>query len=291
MDAGLIVNPVAGKRAQNSVGLIQELLGHQAVVTTCISGKPGESESFARDLAGSDLLVIAGGDGTINEVINGLMTDTASIPEKRLPRLGIVPIGTANVLAHELGIPASITDAVRVIFSGSCKNISLGRINGKYFSLMAGIGFDGETVRGVKMKMKRVFGKGAYLLSGVARLIGYTHPAIEMKTENGTVCGTTAIIGNARSYGGAYQVTPLATLTEPLLDLCLFQGRRRMDILRYVLGIIRKKHLGYHDVHYEKFSAMEISSPGTVPIQVDGDYFGTLPARIEVARRTVNIFC
>ncbi len=290
MEAGLVVNPVAGKRAGRSIDRIESLLSKKVSLKTLVTQNRGDAASFARELSGADLVIVAGGDGTVNEVINGLLL-SGDLKSSKRPSLAIIPLGTANVLATELSIPFGIEDSVGLALTGSPKKISLGRINGRYFSLMAGIGFDGETVLRVSSLIKKISGKGAYILSGIIRLLRYNPPIINVKTDSINISGTTAVIGNASCYGGTSQVTPEARITEPLLDLCLFKGERRMDMLRYVFGVLTKRHLNYKDVYYEKCSHIQISSNETVHIQIDGDYFGTLPVNIDAIHNALSIVC
>jgi YegS/Rv2252/BmrU family lipid kinase len=289
LDASLVVNPVAGHKAFRSIKRIEELLKNEVSLTTFITRKPGDAAAFARDHSDTGLILVAGGDGTFNEVINGLLKSERRLPADKCAALALIPAGTANVLAKELGIPEDIEQAVRLALTGSPKKISLGRINNRYFSLMAGIGFDGRTVFGVNDTVKRFTGKGAYILSGIIALTGYKPPIIRFKTEKNELTGSMAVIGNSSFYGGYFRVTPEASPTEPLLDLCIFKGKRRIDVLRYVGGVITDRHLGFHDVRYEKCMGIEAESDDTVHIQVDGDYMGTLPATINAVPDAVRL--
>ncbi len=289
MDVSLVINPIAGNRAFRPLKKIEAILKGRVSFTTFVTEKKGDAADFAEKLSGTDLVLVAGGDGTFNEVINGLLMPGSALLVQERPPLAFIPCGTANVLAKELGIPQNIEKAVHLALSGRPRKISLGRINNRYFSLMAGVGFDGMTVFSVKNSIKKFFGKGAYFLSGLQTLMKYNPPLIEIKTSEGTLSGYTLVVGKARCYGGGFQVTPKADLGEPFLDLCIFRGRTRKDLFRFVRGIINKNHLGFNDVFYGKYSEMEISSQGQVHVQIDGDYFGTLPARIDVVRDAVSI--
>ena len=288
MNASLVVNPVAGNRAHRSAERIETLLRKKVFLQSFITRKKGDAFSFAKGLKDTDRIIVAGGDGTVNEVINGLLSsgrdETRNIP------LAIVPSGTANVMAVELGIPKDIERAVDLSMSGTARKISLGRINGKYFSLMAGIGFDGETVLGVKNNLlKRISGKGAYVVSGIRTLSKYPPSLIRLKTPEGEFTGYTAVISNVRSYGGAFHIAPQASVTEPLLDICMFKGRTWKDLLRFIYGIIRGKHLKYSDVVYIKSTEIEVFSEGEVHVQVDGDYYGKLPVKIDIVRDALSL--
>ena len=157
--------------------------------------------------------------------------------------------------------------------------------------LMAGIGFDGETVFGVKSSLKKISGKFAYVISGIQTLIRFNLPLINIKTSGAEMKGHTAVISNVRCYGGHQYVTPEASITEPVLDICMFKGKTRTGFLRFVIDVLRGKHLKLPEVEYGKFEEFDITSDRTVHVQIDGDYFGTLPVKIEVVRDAVSLIC
>ena len=295
MNVNLIVNPIAGNKALRSIKNIEDLLNKKASLTTFITQKKGDAELFAKQISSqfsvpsSQLIIVAGGDGTFNEVINGILSSKESAAKKKIVTLAFIPLGTTNVLAKELNIPENVGKAVHLALTGTAKKISLGRINGRYFALMAGIGFDGEAVLRAKDSIKKISGKEAYIFSGINALIKYNPSLIEVKTSEGTFTGYTAVVGKAKCYGGNFHVTPQASLTEPLLDLCLFKGKTRKDLVRFIIGVIRERHLNFNDVFYGKFSEMEITSNEEVHVQIDGDYFGTLPAKIDVVKDAISL--
>ena len=295
MNVNLIVNPIAGNKALRSIKNIEDLLNKKASLTTFITQKKGDAELFAKQISSqfsvpsSQLIIVAGGDGTFNEVINGILSSKESAAKKKTVPLAFIPLGTTNVLAKELNIPENVEKAVHLALTGAAKKISLGRINGRYFALMAGIGFDGEAVLRAKDSMKKISGKEAYIFSGINALIKYKPSLIEVKTSEGTFTGYTAVVGKAKCYGGNFHVTPQASLTEPLLDLCLFKGKTRKDLVRFIIGVIRERHLNFNDVFYGKFSELEITSNEEVHVQIDGDYFGTLPAKIDVVKDAISL--
>jgi YegS/Rv2252/BmrU family lipid kinase len=287
LNASLVVNPVAGGNDSGHINNIEILLKDKVSVSTYVTRKKGDAFSYAKTVSDTDLLIIAGGDGTINEVINGIMSSENN-GQRNIP-LAIIPLGTANVLAKELGIPEDIHKAVNRALTGESHKISLGRINGRFFSLMAGIGFDGEAVLGVRNDIiKKISGKAAYVVSGMKVLGTYNPPLITIKTGEDELSGYTALVGNAHYYGGHFSVTPKSSVTEPILDICLFKGKTKTDMVRLIMGVIRKKHLDYDDVSYIKAREVEVTSDSTVHIQVDGDYFGTLPVRIDVVKDALS---
>ena len=288
MNVSLVVNPAAGSSSFRSLDRIKSLLQKKSSLSTFITKKQGDAFEFAKGLKKTDRIVVAGGDGTINEVINGLLS--SEDPKTREIPISIIPTGTANVLAKELGIPEDIDGAVHRLISGSARKISLGRINGRYFSLMTGIGFDGETVLGVKNDfIKKISGKLAHVVSGLKVLINYSPASIKIITPEKEIHGYFAVIGNAKCYGGFYYVTPDASVTENILDLCVVKGRTRLDLLRFIIGVLRQKHIGTRDVEYVKASELEVTSDSRVHLQIDGEYFGTLPVKIGVVRDAISI--
>jgi len=286
LKANLIVNPIAGNRAYRSIKKIEALLRQKVSFTTQVTRKKGDAFAFARDITETDLVIVASGDGTFNEVINGMLS---SKPEATSYPLALIPLGTSNVLAKELNIPGDIEKAVHLSLTGTPKKISLGRINGHYFSLMAGIGFDGETVLKANDIIKKMWGKGAYIFSGILVLKGYSPPLIQVKTPDGILTGYTAVVGKASYYGGPFQVTPGADITKPLLDLCLLKSKTKKSLLKFISGVITKRHMDLKDVIYRKFSKLEITSKDPVHVQIDGDYFGTLPVKIDAVQDVISI--
>ncbi len=288
MNVSLIVNPVAGNTAFKFINKIETLLIKKVSLTTFITQKRGDAFTYAKGVSNTDLLIIASGDGTINEVINGILN--SDNPEQNKIPLALIPLGITNVLAKEVSIPEDIEKAIDLALTGIARKISLGRINGRYFSLMAGIGFDGETVLGVKNNLiKKISGKSAYIISGIKVFKRYNPSLIKIKTPKGELTGYTTVIGNARCYGGYFYVTPQASINEPILDICVFRGRTRKDLFRFICGVIRKAHLNFGDVSYTKASEIEVTSDNKVHVQIDGDYFGTLPAKIDVVKDAVSL--
>lgn len=279
----LIANPAAKRASTRRIERAAELLrAAEYNVTVRLTKKRGDAEDFARIAArdGVPLVIAAGGDGTFNEVINGIAkTDT---------RMAILPMGTTNVLAKELGVPEEVEAAVKVALTGTARPVSLGGITfsrlpspvTRYFCLMAGVGFDGETVYSVNPALKRLSGKGAYILSGLKTLIGYFPGELTFTVDGKTCTGYSAIIGKASKYGGNFRITPDAKLMNAELYVFIMHGKRRVDLLRYAFGIVMGRHLGFEDVTYVK--AISVRVDGKARVQIDGDYAGATPASITV---------
>lgn len=258
----------------------------------------GEAEILAREFAHNKnfpplhpftpihrYIIAAGGDGTFNEVINGLaLTET---------KMGILPMGTTNVLAKELGIEEDTEGAITRIIKGREHVLSLGLITlqsppiSRYFCLMAGVGFDAEAVYGCNDALKRFLGKGAYILSGLKTLFRFAPEPLTFSFNSLSVKGYSAIIGKASKYGGHFKITPDASLFNPDLYIYLMHCRKRIDILRYSLAIMSGKHLKLRDITYSR--AEEITIDGRAKVQIDGDFIGYTPATIRVISDALRI--
>ena len=233
-------------------------------------------------------IIAAGGDGTINEVINGMVK--SDIP------LAILPLGTTNVLAKELGIPEHITKAIETAVSRKPRTVSLGRIElnsgtdsaySRYFCLMAGIGFDGKTVHDMNTAVKKKSGKAAYIFSGIKNLLSYSPNQLFYYIDGKEFTGFSSITGKASKYGGNFKITPDASLSDPILYTCIFQGNKRSDLLRYVFKVVTGRLFDEKDIVYLKSASVEVL--GTAHIQIDGDYFGVTPAKIAVEKDALQI--
>ncbi|MEW6002012.1 MAG: diacylglycerol kinase family protein [Nitrospirota bacterium] len=297
----LINNPTAKKSSDKKILKASRFLKSRGIeVEVFFTEYKGHAEDLAKEALkkSPSLIIAAGGDGTFNEVINGIVW--SEIP------MAILPLGTTNVLAKELGIPENLEGALETALSRTPKSVSLGRITcclksdvgrnqptrdsqpiARYFCLMAGIGFDGEAVFGINENLKKVSGKGAYIYSGLETLIRFNPLELTFSINGKAYSGYSAVIGKSAKYGGNFKIAPDAKLTDPVLYVCIFRGNKRSDIIRYVLGILMGIHLRFRDVVYLKAKAIE--TRGDAHIQIDGDYFGKTPAQVEVVSNAVRL--
>jgi YegS/Rv2252/BmrU family lipid kinase len=220
------------------------------------------------------LVIVAGGDGTVNAVVNALTPGRAT--------LAVLPVGTANVLALELGI-TSLADGIRRIARGMTRPLAVGLVEGedgfsRRFLLMAGIGLDGEVVRGVRMGEKRLFKKGAYLLSALRCLLAWQGGRFPLLADGRTVECHSVIICNAARYGGNRILMPGADISEAVLDLFCITTESRWSYLRLFTSLLAGRPCRAGDV--TRLRATQIEVGGDRAIQLDGDYFGPAPVRV-----------
>ena len=293
----LIVNPTAGRRRRGLVDAVAARVRQEGwsvdVVETTAAGD-ARRLAEACDASRYSVIAVAGGDGTINEVVNGLAgrgDDT--------PAVGIVPLGTANVLAHELGLGFSAAAVARTMTAGRALLVQPGEaVNGagaRCFSLMAGAGFDAKVVAGVSAPLKRRLGRAAYVWRSLVEARRYRPVRYEVKIDGVRHEASSVIVTRSRHYAGPYVVAPKATLGEPLLHVCLFERWGRAHTLRFGLALLLgrlPKAGGYRVVSGRdvKLSVLhDAGETGRQPVQIDGDDALTLPVSIGVASGAVRL--
>jgi len=272
--AVIVFNPFSGRYSPRRLKELESIIIKKGFRVESVLNSYNEVKGIIS--MSPSLIIIAGGDGTINEVIN--WTSESPIP------LAIIPFGTTNVIAQELSIPSDIKASVEIALSGRVHNIALGRIHysGKrrYFVMSLGIGFDGETVKNLNIKLKRLIGKGAYIISAIKTLAHWRPQALNIKTNKTSTIGYSVIVSNISRYAGNIAIAPDADIETPLLYLFLMKGKRKTDILRYLVSGLLGRHLRLKDILYMPIEWVEVD--GTAHIQVDGEYIGTTPAMIDI---------
>ncbi|PGH54418.1 lipid kinase [Azospirillum palustre] len=282
----MIHNPTAGgRRARRLRAVVARLEAHGIGVTVRPTGRRGDAEEFARaaDPADVDAVVAAGGDGTINEVINGLAAHAEA--GRPLP-LGIVPMGTANVLAAELGLTMDAERIATAIAGGRLTMIWPAQANGRVFSLMAGVGLDARVVERVDPRVKRLIGKGAYVAETLVQLATRPDHRYRVTLDDGEAQElASVIVAKGHFYGGRFICAPDARLTEPELHVCLFPRGGRLNALRYVWGVTAGRLSRFPDYRVVTARRVRIEGPAgdglfADAVQGDGDVLARLPVEI-----------
>ncbi len=293
----LIRNPTAGRRRSRLVAAVVSLVQAEGwtvdQIDTCAVGD-ARRLAEACDAQRYSIIAVAGGDGTINEVVNGLARRCNGSPA-----LAIVPLGTANVLAHELGLRASAAAVANTMIAGRELLVHPGEVacddGTRCFSLMAGAGFDAKVVAGVSARLKRRFGRAAYLWRSLVETRRYRPVRYAAEVDGKRYEAASVIVSRARLYAGPYLLAPQATLDEPLLHVCLFERWGRSHTLRFGLALLLgrlPRAVGYrvvagHDVRISVLS--DAGERRLQPVQIDGDDALTLPVSIALARGAVRL--
>jgi YegS/Rv2252/BmrU family lipid kinase len=238
---------------------------------------PGDAARRARGAeAGLDRLVVAGGDGTLNEVLNGLPDPS------RLP-LSLLPLGTANLLARELGLPRRPRALAEIVDSGRVRRLDLGRIGSRLFLALVSCGFDAMVVHAIQRGRRGRLGYRGYLAPILRTLRDYRPPALEVTLDGSeTVAASLAVVSHVRNYGGLFSVTDRARPDSGVFDVCLFPHAARRDLVRYALAGLARRMTALADVVYRRARHVRLAASEPVPIEVDGDAWGTTPAEIEL---------
>jgi YegS/Rv2252/BmrU family lipid kinase len=271
----VILNPAArGERAQRLRARI-EAFGEGAVLqaTTCC----GEAESLARAAVqdGFDTIVAAGGDGTVNEVVNGIAgTDVM---------LGLLPLGTMNVFATELGLPVNDLEACWQIVQGNAtRRVDLPSANGKHFVQLAGVGFDAQVVQETSQAFKRSFGPLSYIVNA-AQIAARTPPQLRIESENAvSEEGSFVLVGNGRLYGGPFPFFKQAIIDDGLFDVLVFKRLNYLEIVRYMQDVIFSSQITSPEVEYFQTTSLRVSSETPVPVEVDGELIGHCPVEFQM---------
>lgn len=285
----IIYNPTAGDRRRRKLDVALATLRSRGLsVELAETTGPGDSEVMARDASdGVSMVVVAGGDGTINGAINGLMAQAAA--GRSVPPFGVLPLGTANVLAGELGLPAQPEAAALVLAAGQRARINLGRANGRYFSTMAGVGFDARVVERIDPAIKRRLGKAAYVLEALREWLALTPARFQVTADSRSLDASAVVIASGHFYAGRFVLAPKASLVGRELQACVFQGSGRWAVIRYLaampLGLLPRL------ADYKVIPAATVTVTGVdgAPVQSDGDILAHLPLRAEIAPRALEV--
>jgi diacylglycerol kinase (ATP) len=283
----VIYNPAAGKaRVKRLAEIVARLRALGCVVTERRTTQQGDAERFARETSTDDYDVIAaaGGDGTVNEVVNGLVE--VADP----PRLAVIPLGTANVLALEIGLdPKDGERIAATIAFGPARTVHLGLANGRHFLLMAGAGLDAHVVEGINIALKRHTGKLAYVVESLRQAFGYDFPTLQIRANGETYDCRMAVACKGRFYGGPFIAAPEARLENPKLEVCILPMAGVSGAVRYGMALPMNRLSELPEVRVISADSITILGPRGAPLQGDGDIVARLPAEISIARETVEL--
>lgn len=289
----IIFNPAA--RGEKSARFRRHLT---ELERTCVL-RPTTGPGAARQLAaqavreGFDTLVAAGGDGTLNEVLNGI----GDVPEGfERTRLGVLPLGTANVFAREIGFPLRFHAAWRTLCAGREKTIDLpkaryerdGRSEERYFVQLAGAGFDARAVEQVDWALKKKIGYLAYVVSSF-QVLCRPQSRIEVTLGGTTAAGELVLVGNGRFYGGSFRVFAGASLTDGKLDALVFPRVTWATAARTVVGLLTGNIGRAAGARPYQADRIELRSALPTPFELDGELVGHLPLTLTLEPRKLRV--
>lgn len=302
MTCTLIYNPIAGRRparrAREIRRVIEVLRGAGMEVEVSPTTGPETAARLASEAAARDtsMVLVCGGDGTINEAINGLVG--SYVP------LGILPGGTANILARELGVPLDPVRAAAQLPRWSARRVPLGRANwvaekkpasnshpppglmaARYFMTVAGVGYDAHVVYKLSLQMKLAWGVAGYVVEALRQAFRYPFPTFSWSADNGPEqTASFAAAQRARNYGGWLHLTPEARFFDDRFTLCLFKSPHRARYFLYAALVLLRQHLRLSDVELIRAHKLCCATRNgdTIRFELDGELVGTLPATFEI---------
>ena len=288
----VIFNPAArGNKARRFRHFLNELSQQCALKATTA---PGDARRFAQAAVatGYDIIAAAGGDGTVNEVLNGIGDDPDGFAKTRL---GVLPLGTVNVFARELKIPLKLERAWRVLKRANEMKIDLGRAefseDGKpqqrFFMQLAGAGLDARAIELVSWKLKKSAGPLAYVVAGLQAL-AEKQAQITASADGKTISGELLLLGNGRYYGGPFEIFPDAGLCDGRLDACAFPKVNLPALAKLVPRFLLHRKLSEQRVQRLSGDAIELTSDIPAAFELDGEWVGQLPVRFSMERQKLR---
>lgn len=290
-DVVVILNPTAGRyfarRHQETLQQILEQVCSRAGCSWRVewTNAPGHAIQLARRAAetGAQIVVAAGGDGTCNEVANGLLGTSA--------RMGVIPLGTGNDFARHVGIPGDLRQAVETLVRGRAKRIDLGMVNGRYFVNIAGCGLDAAVAQRVNQGFRYLRGTAAYVAALLQTL--YTFRPTQMRVtvdgqrweERAFLC----TVANTDSYGGGMRIAPDASVEDGLLDVCVAGAVSKLELLWVFPRVYRGAHVTHPRFYLWKGRYVQVETDPPVPVLVDGDVLGSTPAVFTVHAQALEV--
>jgi len=290
LSAVIIANPVSGSFPQHYAHSLDETLSflrqRDWQVDLHITKAPGGARQLAREAVTQDvdIVIAAGGDGTINEIIQELAGSKTA--------LGVLPYGTVNIWAREMGIPLQIVDARKVLLNGQIRSIDLGRCNDRFFLLMAGIGIDGAVTQAIEKKPVKRLGALGYLLIATWLGLGYPNFQARLRINNKRPVKLRAlqiIVGNTQLYGGALKFTWEAKCDDGQLDVCVVRKRSMLGRIFVVIDFLLGRKNRQQWVRYYTATSIEINTRQPVAIQIDGEPVGHTPASFIIAPGALKV--
>ncbi|WLR51116.1 diacylglycerol kinase [Bacillus tianshenii] len=288
--ARLIYNPTSGRELlKKQLASVLQILEEAGYETSCHATTGAGCATRAAKQAVErefDVVIAAGGDGTINEVVNGL----AEMPHR--PKLGIIPSGTTNDFARAIGVPRSIHKACEIIAQGHTEPIDIGRVNGHYFINIAGGGRLTELTYEVPSKLKTVLGQLAYYLKGVEMLPSLKPVSVRIEYDGKLYEGEIMLflVANTNSVGGFEKLAPQASMNDGMFDLLILEKTNVADFVRIASQALRGEHVNDKRIIYTKANRVKIYTEDKMQLNLDGEYGGVLPGEFVNLYQHLDIF-
>jgi len=273
----VICNPVAGPKRGNRIDRVRDSLSSRgAAFRLRETGGPGDAVLMAREAAhsGAETVVAVGGDGTLNEVANGLAGSVT--------RMAAVPVGTGNVFAKEFSLPPTVEGCLALLDEGKTVSVPLAKANDRYFVLLASAGFDAEVVERMTHLQKNALGISAYVLVGMRHILRPQPTLWAEFPDRERIEAQSVIVVRGRKYGGDVTIAPAADIAGNTFQVILLLRKGRWAIAKFALDILRGRHGASPHVMVREAPSLVVRCRIPSAAQVDGDFLGSLPVRFSV---------
>lgn len=279
----VILNPAAGNEQSNHWReRIESIVGDCPVRITSHSAEAGTLARQAIE-EGFQKVVAAGGDGTVNEVVNGIAGSNAV--------LGLLPIGTVNVFAIELGLPSNNLELCWDIIqdNNNLRPVDLPSANRRFFVQLAGVGLDAQVVKETSLAFKQSFGPLSYLISA-AQIAARKPPKLLIESENPSVEEASfVLIGNGRFYAGPFPFFKQAVIDDGLLDVVAFKRLGYLEIIKYLQDVVFSSEIRVPEIEYFQTRRLRVTSDQDVPVELDGELAGNCPVDFRIQEKALRV--
>ena len=285
MDVLIIGNPIAGRgKAVGCIKQLQSALEQRGYKVGChLTHGAGDAQARAANIESHVRRIVSvGGDGTLNEILNGL-------PDPTTVALAQLPMGTANLLARELSLPRDPEAVADLVRAGRTRRVDMGLLGNRRFLSVASCGFDAMVIKYIQDHRTGRLGLTGYLWPILRTLVHYDPPRLRIRVDNQTVNGSLVVVSNSRHYGGLFSVTDRAICDSGQLDVVVFPSACTSELMRYVIAARRRRVSQLPRVPYLTGRQVQIEADEPVPIEVDGDFAGTTPAHMTIQPVAVSI--
>ena len=287
MKIKLILNPAAGRgKAKKAIPAIKEIFRDRKVnFDMDVTQYAGEATYLSREASRKNfkIIVAAGGDGTVNEVVNGMM-ESGSV-------LGVIPLGLGNDFAKAISISSKLEEACLTLSNGVVKEIDVGRVNNRYFVNVLGIGFDAWVAR-ASQKIRWFFNPNQiYLYTVLRMLFRYKAPLVKINLADIMLDKKVLLIaiGNGKSSGGGFLLTPEAEFDDGLIDVCIIDDAARLKLLMQIPKLLRGTHKGSPYVSTFKTKKLTVHSSDLLLAHADGQILESRRYQIEILPRSLRV--
>jgi len=289
----VVVNPAAGGgRAGRLVPWIRERLAQRTDVDLRVTSAAGDAEALAAEAVarGRERVVAVGGDGTVQEVLNGLLAADGPV------ELGILPVGTGNDLARSLGLPADPAEAWTVALGHATSPLDVAHAtNGsgrrRWFASAGGIGFDAQVAAAMATRRGWQAGKAGYLLTTLSELRRFENCRVRLTVGDEVLEGSVLLVAfaNGEYYGGGMRIAPGARTDDGRLDICVVGDISRLTAIRQLPNVYRGTHIRHRAVSMHAGPTLSIEGAETTRVHLDGEPFGTLPLLVVLQAGLVRV--